>query len=71
MTKNKWKKYILKIRNKRINKANYKKEKRNINIKYNIVIRHELKEYYIENIKDKKWKNKKLINILKKKEKWF
>ena len=47
-------KYILKIRNKQINKVNYKKEKRNINIKYNIVIRHELKEYYIENIKDKK-----------------
>ena len=31
--------YILKIRNKQINKVNYKKEKRNINIKYNIVIR--------------------------------
>ena len=71
MTKNKWMIYILKIRNKQINKVNYKKEKRNINIKYNIVIRHELKEYYIENIKDKKWKNKKLINVLKRKKNGF
>ena len=49
----------LKIRNKQINKVKLQERKKNISIKQNIVIKEELKNI------------KKLINILKKKEKWF
>ena len=39
-------KYILKIRNKQINKVKLQERKKNISIKQNIVIKEELKKYY-------------------------
>ena len=46
MTKNKWMKYILKIRNKQINKVKLQERKKNTSIKYNIYTKEELKKYY-------------------------
>ena len=39
-------KYILKIRNKQINKVKLQERKKNTSIKYNIYTKEELKKYY-------------------------